>query len=169
MSHHSRNRYKYAYFSALIDDWLAHDDMMIYLRLVLPTELKHKETPIEKLSRYVGDLSVAMAMGGGIATDSARMLTRPRFKSQQQVALEEMILSRNKRLKSIEKIAPQQSDLIQFLSTLTGSIRAYEDVLERANQRNPAKALCIAKIRAAFGVKDFSKQILNTRLQLTVA
>jgi hypothetical protein len=168
LSHHSRTKFKTQYFSSLIDDWLAHDQVVMYFRVVRPPANSSSVTPAQRMSDYIGDLTSTIAMGSGIAVAGSRIVTLPRFRSQQQAVSDEMLLARNKRAASIENIKKRQCDLLQLLSTVTGVIRASEQPLERAELRNASKSLGIAKLRTSLNLMDFGHPANTKRLQLVL-
>lgn len=169
LSHHSRNKFKVPFLSHLIDDWMRNDELSLFIRIVPALTSHPSMTAQERLSNYAGDLTSAMAMGGGISRIDGRIVTQPRYKSgTQQAALDQLLTVRNPRANSIEKISRAQSDLLQFLTTITGMIRAHE-FPERAMTRNPYKSVAIAKLRTSIGAKSFAAPIATRKLQIVVA
>ena len=168
LSHHSRTKFKTQYFSSLVDDWLAHDQVVMCFRVIRPSAKLSTLSPSQRMSDYIGDLTSTIARGSGIAVAGSRIVTLPRFRSQQQVISDEMLLTRNKRIASIENIKKYQCDLLQLLSTVTGVIRASEHPLERAELRNSSKSLGIAKLRTSLDLKDFGHLVTTQRLQLVI-
>jgi hypothetical protein len=149
---------------------MKNNDMTMFFRLIPPLPNHSSMTAGERLSSYVGDLTSALAMGGGISRVDGRIITLRRYKSKtQQEELDRLLASRNSLATSIEKVSKARCDLLQLLTTVTGMIRANEKTLDASVQRNPHKSLSIAKLRTSIGVKNFSTAISSKKLQIIVA
>lgn len=170
LSHHSKSKYKVPYFESVVGDWLAHDDVKIYLRVLMPKQPPNTNpTAAQLLSNYVGDLTSALAMGSGITSTQDRIITVQRYKDPQQASLDSMMLARNPWARSVEKIRAEQCNLLQLLNAVTGMVRANEEPLERSANRNHSKLTCMTKLRAAVNVNDFHHSTKSKGFEVAVA
>ena len=170
LTHRSRNKYKTAYFDALLVDWLKHDDLKIHLRMVRSPEGTDKPlTGTAWMRAYADELSSTLAMGDGMPAPGGRVLTQPRFKAKQQSVLENMLQVRNDRVTKIEKVAVKNCELMQFLMTLTGVVRASEDTFAYLEARSYAKVKTIAMLRRSLKAHDFKKTLRTRQFELTIS
>lgn len=169
LTHRSRNKYKIAYFDYLLADWLEHDDLSIQLRVLRSHNLQQNRTTGTGWMRsYVDELNSSLISGGGMPVEGGRILTQPRFKAKQQNELEKMLNTRNDRIESIEKVMPKNSELMQFLVTLTGIVRASEDTSSFVKARNATKEKTIAMVKESLKAQDFKQPHRTKHFELTV-
>lgn len=165
----SRNKYKVAYFDALLQDWLQHDDVKVELRVIRPpANPENRLTGPAWMRAYIDEVSEALAMGGASAAHEGRILTQSRFKEKQQGAFEKKLLSRNGHIKSIEKVSAKDCELMQFLMTLTGVARASEDVAEYGGTYGRTKTQTISLLRQRLQAPSFNQPQRNRRFELTI-
>jgi hypothetical protein len=169
LSHRSRNKFKAAYFEALLDDWQHHDDVHLQLLVVHPPASPAKAPSGDAWMRaYVDQLTKALAMTRATTPGKIRLLTPQRFQAPQQAEMERLLLARNRHVVSIEKVWPRSCELMQFLNTVTGVVKASHDKLAHVDDRNPAKTRTIQMLRASLRA-DLSRPMRNKRLDLQVA
>lgn len=165
----SRNRYKAAFFDALLDDWQHHDDIHLRLRIVHPPAAPDRVPTGDAWMRgYVDELTKALAMAHGMQAGPVRVLSPQRFQAAQQAEMEKLLLARNTRVRGIEKVWPRECELLQFLNTVTGVVRAAQDKHRPAVSPSPVKSRTIDMLRASLRA-DLSKPFKNRTLELQVA
>jgi Protein of unknown function (DUF3800) len=120
LSYSSRNKWKAQYAKQLIDYWINGSDLIIDL-LVIKSLGKEKESALEKMSRYTELVSRLIDMSKKGRKEKRRLVTQQRFSKDRQDQFEKLLISRNKGIDSILKIAEDQSDLLQLLDLIVGS------------------------------------------------
>lgn len=166
ITHASRDKWKVSYASQLIDLWLATPGTRIDVLVVDSEKNQVKETPTDRLNRYV-DLVGRLVDGAPNTTGvNRRLVTQRHYPKLQQFEFEKMLSARNSRVKSSLHIKERDSDILQLVDLVVGAIHASQP--RKINQiENKSKLQMIAYLEKKLGSTPFKATLHEKRFSIT--
>lgn len=166
LSFSSRDKFKKRYAMSLIDLWLDKSTAKLHVFVVKEDPALAKLGSVEKLSAYTSRVSQLIDISRPIEAKDIRLVAQAHFKPDQQTSFENLLRSRNKPLGKVEHISESESDLLQLVDLVVGTIQA-EQPSRLADVSNPTKLSLSNYLKKKLSVKDLTQPVKHKRCSVT--
>lgn len=158
LGYHSRDRYKAAYAKALIDYWLDSSDIQVRIRAIKRTTTNKKEKAGDEGRRYAEQI-IGLLNTRSRTPNTSRVVTQPRNLRAD--------VKRAWNIQEIKEISQKESDLIQLLGLIVGTVYGSYEGSDR-KPTNKTKNEIRSYLQNKLGKKSLWSSIQHPRLSIEV-